>query len=155
MVNFIAAQGSKVSVTLLLANGSNGPTINTTTDALGRYAVNFSPALSSVGGLLLSLNTLAKVTITDVAGNSYTTTNTLLLALCCRLPRRQRPSPLRCSHWWTTVQPRRAMIRSQHAVHRRGNADGARGFNADHRSRCGRAGQCVGGQYRRRGGGSR
>ena len=74
-----AAQGSKVSVTLLLANGSNGPTINTTTDALGRYAANFSPALLSVGGLLLSLNTLAKVTITDVAGNSYTTTNTLLL----------------------------------------------------------------------------
>ena len=74
-----AAQGSKVSITLLLANGSNGPTINTTTDALGRYSANFSPALLSVGGLLLSLNTLAKVTITDVAGNSYTTTNTLLL----------------------------------------------------------------------------
>lgn len=74
-----AAQGSKVSVTLLLANGSNGPTINTTTDALGRFAANFSPALLSVGGLLLSLNTLAKVTITDVAGNSYTTTNTLVL----------------------------------------------------------------------------
>ncbi|MGK3141503.1 Ig-like domain-containing protein [Pantoea sp. C2G6] len=74
-----AAQGSKVSVTLLLANGSNGPTLNTTTDALGRYAVNFSPSLLSVGGLLLSLNTLAKVSITDVAGNSYSTTNTLLL----------------------------------------------------------------------------
>ncbi|KGD76145.1 Ig-like domain-containing protein [Pantoea vagans] len=74
-----AAQGSKVSVTLLLSNGSNGPTLNTTTDALGRYAVNFSPSLLSVGGLLLSLNTLAKVSITDVAGNSYTTTNTLLL----------------------------------------------------------------------------
>ncbi|MER5028783.1 Ig-like domain-containing protein [Pantoea anthophila] len=74
-----AAQGSRVSVTLLLANGSNGPTLNTTTDALGRYAVNFSPSLLSVGGLLLSLNTLAKVSITDVAGNSYTTTNTLLL----------------------------------------------------------------------------
>lgn len=74
-----AAQGSKVSVTLLLSNGSNGPTLNTTTDALGRYAVNFSPSLLSVGGLLLSLGTLAKVSITDVAGNSYTTTNTLLL----------------------------------------------------------------------------
>ncbi|ADO10259.1 Putative AT-2 family transporter precursor [Pantoea vagans C9-1] len=74
-----ASQGSKVSVTLLLSNGSNGPTLNTTTDALGRYAVNFSPSLLSVGGLLLSLNTLAKVSITDVAGNSYTTTNTLLL----------------------------------------------------------------------------
>ncbi|WP_337010030.1 Ig-like domain-containing protein [Pantoea sp. AS142] len=74
-----AAQGSKVSVTLLLANGNNGPTLNTTTDALGRYAVNFSSSLLSVGGLLLSLNTLAKVSITDVAGNSYTTTNTLLL----------------------------------------------------------------------------
>lgn len=74
-----AAQGSKVSVTLLLANGNNGPTLNTTTDALGRYAVNFSPSLLSVGGLLLSLGTLAKVTITDAAGNSYTTTNTLLL----------------------------------------------------------------------------
>jgi hypothetical protein len=74
-----AAQGSKVSVTLLLANGNNGPTLNTTTDALGRYAVNFSPSLLSVGGLLLSLSTLAKVSITDAAGNSYTTTNTLLL----------------------------------------------------------------------------
>ncbi|SFN17405.1 Ig-like domain (group 3) [Candidatus Pantoea varia] len=74
-----AAQGSKVSVTLLLANGNNGPTLNTTTDALGRYAVNFSPSLLSVGGLLLSLGTLAKVSITDAAGNSYTTTNTLLL----------------------------------------------------------------------------
>ncbi|WHQ76584.1 Ig-like domain-containing protein [Pantoea sp. Lij88] len=74
-----AAQGSKVTVTLLLANGNNGPTLTTTTDALGRYAVNFSPSLLSVGGLLLSLNTLAKVSITDVAGNSYTTTNTLLL----------------------------------------------------------------------------
>lgn len=74
-----AAQGSKVSVTLLLANGNNGPTLNTTTDALGRYAVNFTPSLLSVGGLLLSLGTLAKVSITDVAGNSYTTTNTLLL----------------------------------------------------------------------------
>lgn len=74
-----AAQGSKVTVTLLLANGNNGPTLNTTTDALGRYAVNFSPSLLSVGGLLLSLNTLAKVSITDVAGNSYTTTNTLAL----------------------------------------------------------------------------
>lgn len=74
-----AAQGSKVSVTLLLANGTNGPTLNTTTDALGRYAVNFSPSLLSAGGLLLSLNTLAKVSITDAAGNSYTTTNTLLL----------------------------------------------------------------------------
>ncbi|MGG6184323.1 Ig-like domain-containing protein, partial [Pantoea allii] len=73
-----AAQGTKVSVTLLLANGNNGPTINTTTDALGRYSANFSPSLLSVGGLLLSLNTLAKITITDVAGNSYTTTNTLL-----------------------------------------------------------------------------
>ncbi|MGC1059601.1 Ig-like domain-containing protein, partial [Pantoea agglomerans] len=74
-----AAQGSKVSVTLLLSNGNNGPTLNTTTDALGRYAVNFSPSLLSVGGLLLSLGTLAKVTITDAAGNSYSTTNTLLL----------------------------------------------------------------------------
>ncbi|MBZ6395095.1 MULTISPECIES: Ig-like domain-containing protein [Pantoea] len=74
-----AAQGSKVSVTLLLANGSNGPTINTTTDALGRYSANFAPSLLSVGGLLLSLGTLAKITITDVAGNSYSTTNTLLL----------------------------------------------------------------------------
>ncbi|THB82144.1 large repetitive protein YeeJ, partial [Pantoea allii] len=74
-----AAQGSKVSVTLLLSNGNNGPTLNTTTDALGRYAVNFSPSLLSVGGLLLSLNTLAKVSITDAAGNSYSTTNTLLL----------------------------------------------------------------------------
>ena len=63
---------------MLLANGNNGPTINTTTDALGRYSANFSPSLLSVGGLLLSLNTLAKITITDVAGNSYTTTNTLL-----------------------------------------------------------------------------
>ncbi|MGJ0127378.1 Ig-like domain-containing protein [Pantoea sp. RHCKP32] len=74
-----AAQGSKVSVTLLLSNGSNGPTLTTTTDALGRYAVNFSPSLLSVGGLLLSLNTLAKVSIVDAAGNSYTTTNTLIL----------------------------------------------------------------------------
>ena len=74
-----AAQGSKVSVTLLLSNGGNGPTINTTTDALGRYSANFAPSLLSVGGLLLSLGTLAKVTITDVAGNSYSTTNTLLL----------------------------------------------------------------------------
>jgi len=74
-----AAQGSKVNVTLLLSNGNNGPTLNTTTDALGRYAVNFSPSLLSVGGLLLSLGTLAKVTITDAAGNSYSTTNTLLL----------------------------------------------------------------------------
>ncbi|WP_072193734.1 Ig-like domain-containing protein [Pantoea stewartii] len=74
-----AAQGSRVSVTLLLANGSNGPTINTTTDALGRYSANFASSLLSVGGLLLSVNTLAKVTITDVAGNSFTTTNTLLL----------------------------------------------------------------------------
>lgn len=74
-----AAQGSKVSVTLLLGNGGNGPTINTTTDALGRYSANFAPSLLSVGGLLLSLGTLAKVTITDVAGNSYSTTNTLLL----------------------------------------------------------------------------
>lgn len=74
-----AAQGAKVTVTLLLGNGNNGPSLSTTTDALGRYAVNFSPSLLSVGGLLLSLSTLAKVTLTDVAGNSYTTTNTLLL----------------------------------------------------------------------------
>ncbi len=44
-----AAQGSRVSVTLLLANGSNGPTINTTTDALGRYSANFASSLLSVG----------------------------------------------------------------------------------------------------------
>lgn len=74
-----AAPGSAVTVTLLLANGNPGPSVTTTTDALGRFGANFSPSLLSVPGLLLSLGTLARVTVTDVAGNSATSTNTLLL----------------------------------------------------------------------------
>ena len=74
-----AAPGSAVTVTLLLANGNPGPSVHTTTDALGLFGANFSPSLLSVPGLLLSLGTLARVTVTDVAGNSTTSTNTLLL----------------------------------------------------------------------------
>ncbi len=74
-----AAPGSSVTVTLLLANGNPGPSVTTTTDALGRFGALFSPTLLSVPGLLLSLNTLARVTVTDMAGNSATATNTLLL----------------------------------------------------------------------------
>ena len=74
-----AAPGSNVTVTLLLANGNPGPSVNTTTDALGRFGAVFAPSLLSVSGLGLSLSTLARVTVTDVAGNSSTVTNTLLL----------------------------------------------------------------------------
>ncbi|WP_275553825.1 Ig-like domain-containing protein [Mixta sp. Marseille-Q2659] len=62
-------QGTTVNVTL------NGTTLQTTTDALGRYSVKFS------GGLLtaLNLNSLVTVRAVDAAGNPASTTTTLLL----------------------------------------------------------------------------
>ena len=74
-----AAQGATVKITLLLANGAAGPTVTTTTDALGRYSAFFSPSLLSVSGLLLSLSTGVRAQVIDAAGNSSTVVTTLLL----------------------------------------------------------------------------
>ncbi len=74
-----AAQGSTVRLTLLLPNGNPGPTVVTTTDALGRFGAVFTPQLLSLAGLGLSLTTLVRAQVIDVAGNTSTSTATLLL----------------------------------------------------------------------------
>lgn len=68
-----AAQGTVVTVTLLYPDGTSGPAVITTVDALGHYNAHFSPQQLLSGALPLSGDTGVRVDIIDAGGNTTST----------------------------------------------------------------------------------